>query len=123
MEFAKELKGKIEAALSEPSTSLVKLKILSEDFSVLIKLYTEWSSVVNWNDTELAFTQEVGFNLKEKLANRLADEEHKNNLKLDESRVLQKNLVQGRTLPKIDSKSWPRFLRIFRLEETNSSLN
>ena len=70
------MKGKIEAALSEPSTSLVKLKILSEDFSVLIKLYTEWSSVVHWNDTEFAFTQEVGFNLKEKLANRLTDEEH-----------------------------------------------
>ena len=119
LDFAKELQEKIEVALDEPSTSLVKLKILSEDFCIIIKLYMEWSSVVRWNDSEFAFTQEVGFSLKERLANRLADEEHKNNLKLDESRALQKNLVQGRTLPKIDSKSWPRFLRIFRLEESN----
>ena len=47
-----------------------------------------------WNDSEFAFTQEVGFSLKERLSNRLPDEEHKNNLKLDESRALQKNLVQ-----------------------------
>ena len=67
LSFAKELKEKIEVALDEPSTSLVKLKILSEDFCIILKLYMEWSSVVMWNDSEFAFTQEVGFSLKERL--------------------------------------------------------
>ena len=85
---------------------MVKLKILSEDFCIILKLYVEWSSVVMWNDSEFAFTQEVGFSLKERLSNRLADEEHKNNLKLDSSsRKILKNLghdlesIFGRVLP------------------------
>ena len=75
-EFAKDLKQRIELALDEPSTNMVKFKILSEDFCILIKLYMEWSAIVSRSEKNLAFTQEIEFSVKERLANRLNEEKH-----------------------------------------------
>ena len=117
--YGLDLKNQVETALADSNENLIKFKILLDDFSSLLKLYGELSACVPWENTSYPFLQAEGAQLKQRLMVRIEQEQQKKDAILDESRAIQKSLTHGRALPKIDSKSWHRFLRLYRVEESN----
>ena len=108
-----------KAALDNESPNLIQLKCLSEEISELNKFYTEQSNYIKWETPSFVLSAEEMTDLREKLLTKIDVAQAVKNQRDDEYKVLNRSFLESKSLPKITSKSWPKFLRIWHAESHN----
>ena len=116
---AQSCKTLLEEALLLSEPNLVTLKCLNDELSDLNRFYTEQSSYVKWGPPNFVISASEMTDLRERLLTKTDIAQSVRSQLEDEHRQLNKNFLESKSLPKISTKTWPKFLRIWQLESPN----
>ena len=112
-EAARACVERVRTALDAESPNLISLRCLSEELTDLNRFYTEQSNYVKWAEPSFAITSIEMTELRENLLTKIDTAQSVKNQKDDEYKILNRAFLESKSLPKINIKSWPKFLRIW----------
>ena len=109
----------MKTALDADDPNLISLRCLNEELSDLNRFYTEQSSYVKWAEPSFAISSIDMTELRERLLTKIDTAQSVKAHKDDEYKILNRAFLESKSLPKINVKSWPKFLCIWQVESPN----
>ena len=103
-----------KAALELENPDLIQLKCSNEEIAELNKFYLEQSTFCKWEVPSFVLSD-----LRQKLLSKIDEAQAAKNQREDEYKVLNRSFLESKTLPKITSKSWYKFLKVWHAESHN----
>ena len=119
LEAAKSSVERANEVLKEESPELVKLKISNDEITELNTFYLAQSSWCKWETPRFVLNIQQMADLKRKLLTRIEEAQVAKSQREDEFRIINKSFLESKALPKISSRTWHKFLKMWHQESHN----
>ena len=118
-ETARSTVERAKTVLEMETPDLIKLKCSNEEIIEFNKFYLDQSTWCKWEVPSFVLSVQEMTDLRQKLLSKIEEAQAAKNQREDEYKVLNRSFLESKTLPKITSKSWPKFLKVWHAESHN----